>query len=394
MNAKKFLIRLFILFFSGYLTLHILTISIDPYQLGGINFVNKYAGGHFDRFGKPLSLDKMGDDFKMFIIGSSRSRNFKPVMVEKLSEKKTYNYSLINGSLEDYIAAFNHIVQTQKPEIIYLQLDFYTFNETHSTRSSILNTPLEKYLSPFVDLERGATSDNVPLFFDTTYFSLAALIDAYKCLNLFLENRKKEVPLGDFIVQPPDVLHKDGISSSSNAENEKVRVLNHYFSLPNNNNYPYYNFGIDERQVSQSLGFIKRMAEENKVKLIIALSPVNKEHLEVLFSDPKLTKYWFRVKKILVRSFPSYYDFNNCSVDAFRGPKFWLDSVHMTPKLAEIMMSVVLKKTIGDKIPTHFGFQVTSENLNNYLLNLKGTFGKPGCPPPQVKTHFQTQPQR
>ena len=91
-------------------------------------------------------------------------------MVEQISRQKTYNYSLVNASLEDYVAAVNHIVHVQNPKIIYLQLDFFTFNEKHNTRRTILNTPLEKYLREYIDLKNGVYSYGELVFFDTIYF--------------------------------------------------------------------------------------------------------------------------------------------------------------------------------------------------------------------------------
>ena len=126
MNAKTFLIRLITLIFLGCLTVYIFIMFVDPYQIKGLNLVNKHGGGHSDRITKPVILEKMGDDFKMFILGGSSVGNFKPLMVEQISRQKTYNYSLVNASLEDYVAAVNHIVHVQNPKIIYLQLDFFT----------------------------------------------------------------------------------------------------------------------------------------------------------------------------------------------------------------------------------------------------------------------------
>mgnify|MGYP001338669451 CR=1 FL=1 len=147
-----------------------------------------------------------------------------------------------------------------------------------------------------------------------------------------------------------------------NPERRHLRQLYHL--------HKYYNYHINEPLVTELLGFIKKMADENQVKLIIALSPLNKEHLEMVLSDQKLTKNWFRVKEILSHIFPSYNDFNNCSVNAFQGQLYWLDSVHMTAKMSKIMMSVALNQPLINEIPEKFGFKVTPENLDNYLLNL------------------------
>jgi hypothetical protein len=378
MKAKTFTIRLITLVFLSCLSVYIFIMLVDPYQIKGLNFVNKHSGGLSDRILKPTILERMDDDFKMFIIGSSRSMNFKPLMVEQISRYKTFNYSLVNGSLEDYIAAVNHIVHIMNPKIIYLQLDFYTFNEVHSTRNTILNTPLEKYLSQYVDLKKDTKSRDVPVFFDALYFSLSAFIDSYKTIKLYLANRNKDVPPPNVLAEAPTVsLHNDESSSSRDAKNKKVAIRDHYFSAPKNNcnycsqeQYHYYNYRINEPLVTELLGFIKQIAEENQIKLIIALSPLNKEHLEKIFSDPKLLKNWFRVKEILSHIFPSYNDFNNCSVNAFRGQLYWLDSVHVTTKMAKVMMSVALNQPLINEIPKNFGFKVTPKRLNNYLFNL------------------------
>ena len=68
MNAKTFLIRLITLIFLGCLTVYIFIMFVDPYQIKGLNLVNKHGGGHSDRINKPVILENMGDDFKMFIL--------------------------------------------------------------------------------------------------------------------------------------------------------------------------------------------------------------------------------------------------------------------------------------------------------------------------------------
>ena len=293
MNAKTFLIRLITLIFLGCLTVYIFIMFVDPYQINGLNLVNKHGGGSSDRISKPVILEKMGDDFKMFILGGSRAGNFKPLMVEQISRQKTYNYSLVNGSLEDYIAAVNHIVHVQNPKIIYLQLDFYTFNETHSTRNTILNTPLEKYLSQYIDLKRGTNSYDVPIFFDTTYFSLAAFIDSYKSVKLYLKNRNKDVSPTNTPTQTQKVtLHNDETLSSRDAKNKKVVFTTAGFT---NAETIVRRHRLAERLVVDLFGVELYRAHTEAHLLEHAISPYLETKILAKLGNPSISPYGYPI---------------------------------------------------------------------------------------------------
>ena len=138
----------------------------------------------------------------------------------------------------------------------------------------------------------------------------------------------------------------------------------------------YDSFALNETRLKRWLGFIKQMTHENKINLIVAMSPMNKEHLEKLQSDEKLTKHWLHVKKIIADVFGSYHDFNNCSASSFQGRHYWEDSVHPAEELADIMMRVILDQPLDANIPKSFGMQVTQHTIDNYLSNLNNLCAK------------------
>ena len=97
---------------------------------------------------------------------------------------------------------------------------------------------------------------------------------------------------------------------------------------------------------------------------------MNKQHLERLQMDVELTNHWLKVKRIIADVFGSFYDFNNCSTNSFRGSLYWSDSVHYYKELAAIMLQVLLDQRESENIPESFGIQVTPETFDDYLLSL------------------------
>jgi hypothetical protein len=226
-----------------------------------------------------------------------------------------------------------------------------------------LGTPLQNYLAPYIDLKESTSKQS--LFFNQTYFSFKAFRDALTTLKKYIKNiLKKNTPLPNpsplkkspkkkAIPKPPAIV-KAG----------KVKLLKGYFTNQ------YDNFALNETKLKKWLGFIKTMTDDNQIKLIVALSPMNKDHLEKLQEDHELVTHWLQVKKIIADVFGSYHDFNNCSASSFRGRLFWGDSVHPSKKLADIMMRVILDQPVNTKIPGSFGMPVTRQTLDEYLLNL------------------------
>ena len=361
MKTKSFLIRLFWLIFASLAVVHIFTVSIDPYIIFGPNAFNKPRSG-FERFSLSKAFEKNRNDFEFVIVGSSRAKNIQALTIEKITNQKAFNYSLDEASLEDYIAIVNHVVHTGKSKTIYLQLDFYNFSETSRTLHRILKTPLKKYLFPFIKLDE---NDPIKLrLFNKLYFSLKSFTDAYKCLKFYVKNNiiknvklSQDKPTPKVIPAPPKIVHYKA----------KVRLAWEGFKR-------FYNGfdlnGANEVKLKKWLGFIKKMTTENNIKLIVAMSPMNKQHLERLQMDVELTNHWLKVKRIIADGFGSFYDFNNCSTSSFRGSLYWFDSVHYNKELAAIMLQVLLDQPDRENIPESFGIQVTPETFDDYLLSL------------------------
>ena len=359
MRAKSFLTRLFWLIIASFAIVHVFTVFIDPYQKAGFNAFNKIVGPNH-RFDLPMKLEKNGDDFEFFIIGSSRTGSINISTIEKITNQKIFNYSLAAASLEDYIAIVNHIVHLRKARTIYLQLDFYSFKETYDTRRFLLETPLQNYLAPYIDLKESPPRQT--LFFDKTYFSLKAFSDALKTLITYIKNNfKRNVPVQK---RPTlkDSLPSEAISTPPKpVVAAKVKLLKGYFINQ------YDGFFLNETKLKEWLGFIKKMTDENQINLIVALSPMNKEHLGILQSKKNLLTNWLKVKKIIADVFGSFHDFNNCSASSFQGRVYWADSVHPSKELAEIMMRVILDQPLGINIPKSFGVEVTKQSIEDYL---------------------------
>lgn len=352
MKEKAFIIKLFCFVFCSFIGIYVFNMYIDPYKIFGPNKINEHMIPD-PRLLKYEELENSKNSFEFFILGSSRAWNFDPPVIEKIIKLKAFNYAIAGAFLEDYMAIFNQIVHTQKAKTIYLQLDFYTLNERLRNRH-ILKNPLERYMPSI--LEPNELSPTEYYYIDERYFSLKAFRDSLKFFRAYLFKKSSRAHSPN---EPKQRLM---------AQSRKVvRLHSGYFG----NKYSMYsNFHINEARINKWFGIIKELAEKNGIKLIVALSPMNEEHLNKLLLNKELVNKWFQAKKLIANVFGSFHDFNNCSVHAFKDVSYWKDSVHQTKKLTKIMIDVILRQQIDKDIPNSFGIQVTRNTIDDYLLNL------------------------
>lgn len=336
-------------YFIVYITLiaaivggaYVFTAAVDPYD--------KYAWNPFDlekavtesRELKFRQIDAARDRYEFFFIGSSRVQRLDPALAEELTGLRGYNYGVENAMPEDMLAIARHLLVAQKPKEVFLLLDFYMLSNYIGIDPRLLRSHLRSYLDPAVFHDKRKPF----LGIERMYFSLEAFRDAgtvlwnnyYDITAQVFEENGRHVP-----ETPP----------------EFPRLAKQYFTSQ------YVDYRIDRTRVA-NLSELKRLFDAAGVKLTVALSPMNTEHLAAVLADRHLRELFIIFKREAVDIFREVHDFNNHAVERYDGNPWWFDSVHPSEPLTAIM----LKAALGRETPVdpRFGMVITPENIEDYL---------------------------
>lgn len=325
--------KLFFITFLLTLSIYAFILSVDPYDKFHYNFWNLQRGN------KVKQINQTKENYKIFLLGSSRVERFDPEYIERITGKKTFNYGINKSMPEDLLAVTRHVIDKQKPETIFIQLDFSMLNQSINIDKRLKNSYLNKYL------EIDTTNRENPFlyFFEKSYFTF----DAIKYSVFALRKSRRAINHKENGMYTPKKIPKGDITYSKK-----------YFQ------YNYYNYRFSKDRIDY-LKKIKQICEKNNINLIVSIAPMVYHQIDKIFEDPDLKKHFLEFKEIAVDIFGQVYDFNNFSTKDYKYP-YWLDSVHSTEALSNIMTDIIFK---GENI-SDFGILLNKDNISAYIENL------------------------
>ncbi|MDD3595647.1 hypothetical protein [Sulfuricurvum sp.] len=318
------------------------TVSIDPYEKFGINLWHlKTKAVYSDRDQKYYHLLKHKREYDFFVLGSSRAQYIDPEQIKDITSQNTYNFSVISGQPEDYLAITNYIIKTQIPKTIWLQLDFKNLNDYNQLFMQFKTSQL--YL--FLDHSPSKEKTEKTFLFDSTYLTLDSFLDSIRIVGKNMQKNSEQIikENGMYARLPTTLFHTEHLESS-------------YFD----EYYKEYDF--DQQRINYLLS-IKELCDQYKIKLIVSISPMSTQHLTKILADPYLKPKFFDFKRKVVSIFGEVHDFNNFAVNQYDG-FYWVDSVHLTPELAHIITSNMLSSKNN-----YFGSTLTNKNIEHYIAN-------------------------
>lgn len=336
----RYVINLFLLTFFFYICLYIFILSIDPYNKFNINFwnLNTKAVSNF-RNNKFRQIDSTNKNYELFLLGSSRIQRFDPEKIKKIIGLESYNYGVNNANPEDLLAILKHIVLKQKTKVIFLQVDFYMLNENIPLDKKLYNSPLYKYLD---DDNKVVDNKSNLFYFEKSYITFDAIKDSF---NILIKNK-----ITDF--KPS--YKKNGMLLPESIEKE-VDLVKTYFKQE------YYSYKFSKKRISY-LNKIKEICDNNNIELVVSISPMNKDHLDLVIKDKFLNKRFIEFKRIIVNIFDEVFDFNNEYVSNYYYP-YWMDSIHPSENLTDIMIEIIF----DNKRISNFGYILNKQNIEKYL---------------------------
>ena len=343
----SFLYRFAFLSSIVVLLLYIFIASVDPYDKLSYNFWGiKEKAISSIRERRFYTLENSKEIYDIFLLGSSNIHNYDISLIKKRYRLNTFNYGVFNAKPEDLLAITNHIISRQKPKILWLNLDFYMLNASLPYDKRFVKSPLYDYFDSKYRKEINIGNS----FFYDGYFTTKALYDSIKLLYIDKMNIKKTHS------------EKEKIQIDSKRNACKITIARKIIK------YSYKNYHFDSKRI-EYLRKLRELCIEHKIKLIVTISPISKEHFCIIESSRTLFEKYLKFKEILVDIFGSIYDFGNLSVIRI-DDCLWQDSVHPGRSLSNIIVDRIL----GREKPIYgedFGIAIDKTSTKEYIELLK-----------------------
>lgn len=307
---KAFFLTAFLLFSALYGFI----LMIDPYDKFGFNPLKmKTKAVAMARENKFNVFEHTKKNYEAFIIGSSAAHRINTSDIKRITGFETYNYALQHTSPDDYLAILNHILSRAKPKLILLQMDYTNLDKNFKTDTRFYISPLYKYLKGDVEKKKEST------LFDADYLTLEAIRDSFKVLWVNWLDKARHIYV------------KDGNYEDEPTPPNPIKV----------NQFHGENYLIDEVRIGY-LKEIKRLCDQNEIKLIVFTAPVSWAHYQRILNTPHVKLGMELYKKNIALIFGEVQDFMNDSVESFNTTEFFLDSSHPSRKFSNMMIEKIL----------------------------------------------------
>ncbi|MBY0518514.1 MAG: hypothetical protein K2P81_16500 [Bacteriovoracaceae bacterium] len=274
-------------------------LSVDPYNKYGFNpFGFETKAVDFARENKFNQIQYRDKKYEAFIIGSSTAHRYETKILKECTGLASYNYATQSATPEDFLAITRHILQTNKPKLFFLVLDFEQLNKNIKTDDMFFSSPLSRFLnSTEVQVDEKFLKD--------AYLSLEALGDSFKVVwvNLFGKAEHAYLEDGDHRREP----YSPG----------PVEV----------NQFNYPNYVLSEKRI-EMLREIKKLSDENHFRLVVITAPYSIEHINRINQDTHLKVQLDKFKSILKETFDEVYDFDVPEIAPFSDRHHFGNSNH------------------------------------------------------------------
>lgn len=272
-NPRQWIFRGIIGIASVISLLFVFNYIIDPYNITNYNVLKiKYKFARDDRTEK-LNYFNSLSTFDNILIGSSRVYSINPRTVSSLLGGSTYNFGVGTATVEDHLGILLYLKKHRKlPKNLIIGVDFYTFNPDVPPNSYFLSNKELNFLS----FKNSAHNE-----YWSKFLSLDATRASFKTLTNHLKN-EDEKPRFDALGW--GAAYQD--NSSRDLEQEWIKTRT---EIQENRGQMYSNFKyihIDKQRVHY-YNQIKKLCQENKIKLYIFNTPLNPLLLQELKKHPE-----------------------------------------------------------------------------------------------------------
>jgi len=328
---KKYILKIFLSFFLALFLISAMNYLIDPY---GYQSRDEKFVKNLTMFNIPnVTNARINSDGYYYLIGSSRMARVNPLLIEKITSKKTHNIKIDGATLtENRLLASK--VKEQGNFFIY-SFDVFSTNQSREKYSEI-NTRYKTYLK---ELE-GNIYFSKYFNSDITIRSLQHVIKSLRGENL----------------------NKQHLEQNSRYSNFRFKLsLNNSGVLNNLDKSNFSNFK------SYSPEEVARLAKLGTKDDIFIIFPKHASFYYLFSKYQDIENKYFSAIKALVNNTEaqiwSYYGLN----DITQTENNFLDNGwHFKPRVSNIIFKEVFESR-GQTDNERVGTMITKENLNDYL---------------------------
>ena len=289
--------------------------AVDPYDKYGNNpFALKTKAVAMARENKFNMIEYGKKQYGLILLGSSSAHRFHTDDLKAYTGLTSFNYAVQHTTPEDYLAVTRHILKKQKPKMLMLQMDFYALNKNFPTDTRFYTSPLKPYLVGNVQAEPDQA------WLDQDYFTLGAISDSFKVIWINFFGKVRHLYLED-----------------GNYQKEKP------FSGPIQvTQFAYKDYETDSVREGY-LREIKKLCDENSIKLVVWTTPYSLEHFNMIRTNKEINAAYERYVASLESIFGKVVDFADYTEQKFNSDQYYFDSSHPNRAMSE----EVLKKLKG-----------------------------------------------
>jgi hypothetical protein len=343
MNYRKFVIIILCVLYACLLSLALINIVVDPYQIFQTPFLKQQSQPN-ERYSKIEFLKKNKGRYNSYIMGSSRvGLTNTDILVKYLHMAKFYNLSTALAVPYEHLLHLKYFIKNGYPvRNLYIGLDL----------DLCLGVKMHKDKDLLLKLHPGVLNRNLIGYY-WSYLSVFPKTDIRRKLKLNFSRK----------VSPIQISGKDGVwTFGEEAENGKV-----FFEDPTNNDNITIKNKVKEENV-EGLRELVTLCRQHDINLILFITPHNKFFMDRFVVEDYLT---FLRKLSEITSFWDFGGYNSITTNN----ENYLDRSHYKPSISRMIAARIFNdKTLT--VPEDFGVWVTKENIDSHLENLEMTIKK------------------
>lgn len=331
---------------------------IDPYGMNNyitVDRINKYKKsntGYTFRFKTNIIRNYK---FDTLMLGTSRIGVMNPDVVNKYTNGKTFNFEAPGSITEQQHKLFLYALKYNNIKTLVYGIDFMSFNENRTIKNDF-----KEFYELYDKIENKKKISNYDLFFNLKTFKDSSIV-------LFKNLLNKNIVESHYLYKNGMRDYTDHIEALKNGtfkiDKGIESSIKGYFKK-DTGTYKNYKFSY------KYLKYFKNTIDycrNNNIKVLVYIPPMYSDHFDALSSAGYFDEFEL-FKKELVQVI-GYVDFTGHNTITNNKNNYW-DSSHLRKELTEIVMAKLFNDK-SKKIPLDFGVEVSKDNIDEHLENLK-----------------------
>ncbi len=345
MSSKKWLIMLPLCALAALLLVGAFNVAVDPFGVFGDRIFNWYGYNETNnpRVAKLEWLEKNGDNYDSYVIGSSSAASYNTEELNEYFDASFYNLFVYGCDTGDYRDFAKYLIENHTVKNLVLNLGV---NETNTYDAE--DDPLKG------SMHAKADGKSLPLF----YLKYAFLSTRQSLDKLSSKMKDTDLPQRFDVFEP-----LSGCYDKRVRDVEKIGDAEAYQSEHESD----FNYAAPAEQMPyidkcvSVVSDIKKMCEQNGINLTVICSPVYIGQWRTC-DESKMREYKTKLAGVC-----DYWDFSLTPISY--DSRYFYDSTHFRNDVGSMVLARIFENE-NISCPDRFGRLVTEKDCKSYLDSL------------------------